>query len=84
MGELVFNGWLEIKDKKGNWKLRKDTLNLIDRAHYNGTLIKDGKLTGNFFKFKKRIYTTLSLRICVHRWRSRCKNKKSVIRTVGI
>lgn len=48
---------LFIKDKKGNWRLRKDTLNLIDRAHYNESLIKDGKLTGNFFKFKKLFNT---------------------------
>lgn len=41
------------KDTKGNWTLRKDTIGLIDRAHYNGTIAKDGKLTGNFFSFRK-------------------------------
>ena len=45
------------KDTKGNWKLRKDTTGLIDRAHYNGTIVEDGKLTGNFFSFKKLFQT---------------------------
>jgi hypothetical protein len=45
------------KDTKGNWKLRKNTTGLIDRAHYNGTIIKDGRLTGNFFTFKKLFNT---------------------------
>ena len=30
------------KDTKGNWKLRKDTTGLIDRAHYNITYDKNG------------------------------------------
>lgn len=45
------------KDTKGNWTLRKDTIGLIDRAHYNGTIVKDGKLTGNFFSFRKLFQT---------------------------
>ena len=45
------------KDTKGNWKLRKDTTGLIDRAHYNGTIAKDGRLTGNFFSFRKLFQT---------------------------
>lgn len=45
------------KDTKGNWKLRKDTTGLIDRAHYNGTIVKDGRLTGNFFSFRKLFQT---------------------------
>lgn len=45
------------KDTKGNWKLRKDTTGLIDRAHYNGTITKDGRLTGNFFSFRKLFKT---------------------------
>lgn len=45
------------KDTKGNWKLRKDTTGLIDRAHYNGTITKDGRLTGNFFSFRKLFQT---------------------------
>lgn len=45
------------KDTKGNWTLRKDTTGLIDRAHYNGTIVKDGKLTGNFFSFRKLFQT---------------------------
>lgn len=46
-----------IRDTKGNWKLRKDTTGLIDRAHYNGTIVKDGRLTGNFFSFRKLFQT---------------------------
>lgn len=45
------------KDTKGNWTLRKDTTGLIDRAHYNGTIAKDGRLTGNFFSFRKLFQT---------------------------
>lgn len=45
------------KDTKGNWKLRKDTTGLIDRAHYNGAIVKDGRLTGNFFSFRKLFQT---------------------------
>lgn len=45
------------KDTKGNWILKKDTTGLIDRAHYNGTIAKDGKLTGNFFSFRKLFQT---------------------------
>lgn len=45
------------KDSKGNWNLRKDTVGLIDRAHYNGTITKNGKLTGNFFSFRKLFQT---------------------------
>lgn len=45
------------KDTKGKWKIRKDTIGLIDRAHYNGTIVKDGKLTGNFFSFRKLFKT---------------------------
>lgn len=45
------------RDTKGNWKLRKDTIGLIDRAHYNGTIVKDGRLTGNFFSFRKLFQT---------------------------
>lgn len=44
---------LFVKNKDNKWVLRKDTTNLIDRAHYNGTIVKDGKLTGNFFSFRK-------------------------------
>ena len=45
------------KDTKGNWKLRKDTIGLIDRAHYNETIAKNGRLTGNFFSFRKLFQT---------------------------
>lgn len=45
------------KDTKGNWTLRKNTTGLIDRAHYNGTIAKDGRLTGNFFSFRKLFQT---------------------------
>ena len=45
------------KDSRGNWNLRKDTVGLIDRAHYNGTIVKDGRLTGNFFSFRKLFST---------------------------
>ena len=60
---------LFIKDSKGNWKLRKDTIGLIDRAHYNKTLIKTEekiindkkvevkRLSGNFFSFRKLFNT---------------------------
>lgn len=41
------------KNKKGEWVTRKDTTGLIDRAHYNKEIVKDGRLTGNFFSFKK-------------------------------
>ena len=39
------------KNNKGEWVTKDNTENLIDRAHYNGEIVKDGKLTGNFFKF---------------------------------
>ena len=42
-----------VKDTNSNWILRKDTVGLIDRAHYNGELVKDGRLTGNFYSFRK-------------------------------
>lgn len=40
-------------DDNGIFRIRTDTTGLIDNAHYNKELIKDGKLTGKFFKFEK-------------------------------
>lgn len=45
------------KDTNGNWKLITDTTGLIDRAHYNGTIAENGRLTGNFFSFRKLFQT---------------------------
>lgn len=42
----------------GKWKLKENTLGLFDRFHYNGELVKDGKLTGNVFKFLRLFSTT--------------------------
>ena len=41
------------KNSKGDWILKTDTTGLIDRAHYNKSIVKDSRLTGNFFSFKK-------------------------------
>lgn len=41
-----------FENKKGRWISKDDTTNLIDRAHFNGgQIVKDGRLTGNFFNF---------------------------------
>lgn len=40
-------------DNNGVYRLRKDTTGLIGNAHYKEDLVKDGKLTGKFFKFEK-------------------------------
>lgn len=45
-------------DKNGKWVLRKDNPDLIDKVHKNGDIIKDGKLSGNFFKFFKLFETS--------------------------
>ena len=39
--------------KNGKATLKKDTKDLFDRAHYKGTIVKDGQLSGNFFQFIK-------------------------------
>lgn len=44
-------------DNDGVYRLRKDTTGLIDIAHYKKELVKDGKLTGKFFKFEKLFNT---------------------------
>lgn len=41
----------------GEWISKDNTDLLIDRAHYNKTIVKDGELTGNFFKFLKLFNT---------------------------
>ena len=48
----VFN-----KSTNGDWVLKDNTTGLIDRAHYNETIVKDGRLTGNFFSFRKLFQT---------------------------
>lgn len=41
-----------FEKKSGKYISKTSTLNLIDRAHYNNNeIVKDGKLTGNFFNF---------------------------------
>jgi len=41
-----------FEKNNGKWTTKDNTLNLIDRAHYNGgEIVKDGVLTGNLFKF---------------------------------
>lgn len=39
--------------KNGKWTTKKNTDNLINRAHHNGDIVKNGRLTGNFFKFNR-------------------------------
>ena len=46
------DGLYRIKTKKG------DIINLLDRYHYNDTLVKNGKLTGNIFKLGKLFDTS--------------------------
>lgn len=42
------------KDKKGTYVLKKDTKNLFNILHLNnGSLVEDGQLAGEVFKFKK-------------------------------
>lgn len=50
------NHVFEFKDNK--WISKTNTDLLIDRAHYNGTIVKDGKLSSNFFKFLKLFNTS--------------------------
>lgn len=55
LGELnnFVNNLNNVFEKKaGKWTTKNNTHNLIDRAHYNGdSVVKDGRLTGNFFNF---------------------------------
>ena len=44
-------------DGNGVYRLRKDTVGLMDIAQYRKELVKDGKLTGKFFKFEKLFNT---------------------------
>ena len=41
------------KDKNGNFISKENTTNLFDVLHYKGSVVKDGKLTGQEFVFKK-------------------------------
>ena len=41
------------KDENGNFISKTDTTNLFDVLHYNKSIVKDGKLTGQEFLFKK-------------------------------
>lgn len=43
---------------KGEFSIKKDGVGLIDRYHYNGEIVKDGKLTGNVFNFV-RLFETM-------------------------
>ena len=75
---LGFNSIFEYDKKSDEFILKdpEDKKNLIDRIHYNGDIIKDGKLTGNAFdiykiedlsssdeskKYKSRLMSMLSL-----------------------
>ena len=49
-------------DDNGMFRIRTDTTGLIDNAHYNKELIKDGKLTGKFFKFEKLFEKVLTMK----------------------
>jgi hypothetical protein len=42
-----------VKDESGNYVAKSDTTNLFKRFHYNDTIVADGRLTGNVFKFTK-------------------------------
>lgn len=39
--------------KNGRWVTKSSAKGLIELAHYKGEIVKDGKLTGNFFNFLK-------------------------------
>ena len=41
------------RDSKGNYISKTSTDNLFEVLHYNGSIVKDGKLTGQEFLFKK-------------------------------
>ena len=75
---LGFNSIFKYDEESGEFILKdpEDKKNLIDRIHYNGDIIKDGKLTGNAFdiykiedlsssdeskKYKSRLMSMLSL-----------------------
>lgn len=51
------NNVFKKDNTSGKFLLINDTTGLIDKAHYNGTITKDGRLTGNFFSFRKLFKT---------------------------
>lgn len=42
-----------VQDADNHFVVRDNTFNLLDRILYNGSIVKDGKLTGNAFKFNR-------------------------------
>lgn len=55
------------KDENGDWVIREDTNSLFEFFHYNGSIIKDGKLTGNVFKFTKLFSDTYNVNDAVEK-----------------
>ena len=59
LGEIntfIFN-LNNVLDSENEFRSKDDTKLLIDRAHYKGTIVENGELTGNFFKFLKLFKT---------------------------
>lgn len=51
-----------VRDKDGYYRIKSDKTaiaNLLEKYHYNGEIVKDGKLTGNVFKFNKLFDTSI-------------------------
>ena len=50
-----------VRDKDGYYRVKSDKVaisNLLEKYHYNESIVKNGKLTGNVFKFNKLFDTS--------------------------